>query len=95
MDENAPADIKDSSNWKKWERIVKGSIIEYLSDPMLRFSTKADTAKGLMKKLDAIYDRKSLATQLAKEKKLLKLKFKETTFLSKHLICFDEMMVYL
>ena len=95
MDVNAPADPRDLSNWKKCEQLVKGIIIEYLSDSILSFLTEAVTAKGVMNKLDAIYDRESLVTQLVIRKMLLTLKFKETTSLSKHLICFDEMMVHL
>lgn len=95
LDEVAPTDPKALSNWKRCERIAKGIIIEYLSDSMLSFSTEADTAKQVIHKLDSIYNRKSLATQLAIEKKLLTFKFKETTPLSKHLICFDEMVVEL
>lgn len=93
LDETDPTESDKLGEWAKSERIAKGIIIEYLSDSMLSFSTEADTAKNVMEKLDAIYNRKSLATQLAIEKKLLTLKFNETTSLSKHFICFDEMMV--
>lgn len=95
LDETPPTDPKDLTSWNKSERIAKGIIVEYLSDTMLSFSTEKDTAKAVMDKLDEIYDRQSLATQLAMEKKLLSLKFKETTPLSKHLITFDEMIVEL
>lgn len=91
LDENVPD--KPDADWNKKERIAKGKIIEYLTYSLLSFSTEKDTAKSIIEKLDAIYDRKSLATQLAIEKKLLCLKFKEDTALSKHLIIFDEMVV--
>ena len=62
---------------------------------MIGFSTEEDTSRNILQKLDAIYERKSLATQLAVEKKLLSLKFKGDTPLTRHFIDFDEMVVEL
>lgn len=91
LNEKAPAYPK--TDWKKCERIAKAIIVEHLSDTMLSFSTEEDTVKDVMDKLDEIYE--SLAAQLAIEKKLLRFKYNETTTLSKHFICFDEMMIEL
>lgn len=95
MDTEPPERL--TADLRKSERITKGIIIEHLSDSMLivSFVTEACTAKDIFSKLDAIYERKSLATQLAVENKLLSYKFKEDTPLLKHFILFDEMIVEL
>ena len=94
LDKDRPETVRDE--WKKQERIAKGIIIEHLSDSMIGFATEEDTSRNILQKLDAIYERKSLATQLiAVEKKLLSLKFKGDTPLTTHLIDFDEMVVEL
>lgn len=84
-----------TEKWKKSERIAKGIIIEHLSDQMLSFATESETAKAIVQKLDSIYDRKSLATQLAMEKKLLTFKYRGDTPLANHFMLFDEMIVEL
>ena len=94
LDKDRPETVRDE--WKKQERIAKGIIIEHLSDSMIGFATEEDTSRNILQKLDAIYERKSLATQLiAVEKKLLSFKFKGDTALTKHFMDFDEMVVEL
>ena len=77
------------------ERLAKGAIIEHLSDPTLGFATSIDTARSILSKLDSLYERQSLATQLTVEKRLIIFKFKEDIPLTKHFIIFDEMIVEL
>uniref|UniRef100_A0A1Y1MAC2 Retrovirus-related Pol polyprotein from transposon TNT 1-94-like beta-barrel domain-containing protein n=1 Tax=Photinus pyralis TaxID=7054 RepID=A0A1Y1MAC2_PHOPY len=81
--------------WKQLERRAKGYIIEYLSDSMLGLVTEGITAKQILEKLDSLYERKSLATQLSVQKKLLSFKYNEEKRLMDHFREFDEMMVEL
>lgn len=93
LDENPPHIL--TSRWRKKERLAKGVIIEHLSDAMLGFATSTDTARSILLKLDSLYERQSLATQLAVEKKLIVFKYKDDSPLTKHFILFDEMIVEL
>lgn len=87
--------LKRTADWNKKERLAKGAIIEHLSDATLGFATSNDTARSIIRKLDSLYERQSLATQLAIEKKLIIFKFKEDIPLTKHFMIFDEMIVEL
>lgn len=82
IDEEVPADL--TAEWSKEERIAKGAIVEYLSDSFLGFAKPESTAREILQSLDAIYERKSLATQLALRKKLLVLKLQGDILLTKH-----------
>lgn len=93
LDNDVPEIITDE--WRKSERLAKSIIIEYLSDSMIGFATEEATAREIFKKLDDIYERKSLATQLAVEKKLLTFKYRSNIPLVKHFILFDEILVEL
>lgn len=93
LDSDPPETVND--DWKKKERLVKGAIIEHLSDATLGFATNSDTAREIITKLDSLYERQSLATQLAIEKKLITFKFREDIVLTKHFMYFDEMIVEL
>lgn len=95
LDENPPEDFDDWMIWRKMERAAKSCIIEHLSDTMIGIVTEEDTARDILRKLDTIYERKSLATQLAVQKKLLSFKLKGDTLLIKHFLEFDEMMIEL
>lgn len=82
------------SEWLKNERVAKNTLIEYLSDSLLGLVADK-SAKEIFKTLDNIYERKSIATQLALRKKLLNLKLKGDMSLLKHFQLFDELMVEL
>ncbi|CAK9816176.1 Copia protein [Anthophora plagiata] len=92
---NETAPERMTEDWRKAERIAKGTIIEYLSDSFLGFAKTEHTASEILKKLDSIYERKSLATQLAIRKKLLGLKLESDQSLIKHFTVFDDLMTEL
>lgn len=60
--------------WEKNNRIAKSIIVEYLSDSYLGFAKEDSTAKEILKSLDVLYERKSIATQLALRKKAVDFK---------------------
>lgn len=51
--------------------------------------------REILQNLDAIYERKSLVTQLALQKKLLSLKLQGDTPLVKHFAIFDDLITEL
>ncbi|CAK9796153.1 Copia protein [Anthophora plagiata] len=93
IDEDIPTKL--SVEWIRAERVAKNLIVEYLSDSFLGFVQTGSTAKEVLKGLDAIYEKKSLATQLAIRKKLLSLKLKGDTPLIKHFTIFDDLITEL
>lgn len=86
--------IRDST-WDKSNRIAKSIIVEYLSDSYLGFAKEGSTAKDILHSLDALYERKSIATQLALRKKLLSLKLQGDVTLIKHFAVFDDLITEL
>lgn len=83
------------SQWEKNNRAAKSVIVEYLTDSYLGFAKENTTAKEILKSLDALYERKSIATQLALRKKLLALKLQGDTNLIKHFSTFDNLITEL
>lgn len=81
-----------SSEWEKQNQIAKSVIVEYLSDSYLGFVKEDSTAKEVLKSLDSLYERKSIATQLALRKKLLVLKLRGEVTLVKHFAVFDDLI---
>ena len=84
-----------SVEWKEAERVAKSVIVEYLSDSFLGFVETRSTARKILKRLDTIYGRKNLATQLALRKKLLSLKLQSDTPLVRHFTIFDDLITEL
>lgn len=93
IDQTIPEKLTDE--WNKAERIAKSVIVEYLRDSFLGFVKTDNTASDVLKSLDAIYERKSLATQLAIRKKLLSLKLQGDTPLINHFTVFDDLITEL
>lgn len=84
-----------SQDWEKNNRIAKSIIVEYLTDSYLGFAKEESTAKEIFKSLDVLYERKSIATQLAIRKKLLALKLQGDVPLIKHYSIFDDLITEL
>ena len=93
IDEQVPGRMTDE--WIKAEKLAKSVIVEYLSDLFLGFAKTDDTAKQVLQSLDAIYERKISATQLAIRKKLLGLKLQGDTSLIKHFTTLDDLITKL
>ena len=70
-------------------------IIDYLSDSLLGVVGENLSARDIFKNLDSIYERKSLATQLAVRKKLLNLKLQGDMAMTKHFTIFDNLITEL
>lgn len=90
IDEDAPID--PDVKWLRKERIAKNTVIEYLSDNLLGLTSEYSTAKEILIKLDSIYARKSIATQLALRKRLLNLKLEGEMSLISHFQQFDALI---
>lgn len=90
IDEEPPTELNNA--WVKKERIAKNTLIDYLSDSLLGLASEENTAKEIFKKLDLIYERKSIATQLALRKRLLNLKLDGDNHLMKHFQTFDDLI---
>ena len=93
IDSDAPT--APNKEWMKAESTAKRLITDYLSDSLLGVVGENLSAKEIFKNLDSIYDRKSLATQLAVRKKLLNLKLHGDMTIIKHFPIFDNLITEL
>ena len=84
-----------NKEWMKAESTAKTLIIDYLSDSLLGVIGGNLSAREIFKNLDSIYERKSLATQLAVRKKLLNLKLHGDMAMTKHFTIFDNLITEL
>jgi hypothetical protein len=92
--ENAIPDLPDEY-WLKADSTARGVILDYLSDAFLSFGKEVRFAKTIFNQLDAIYERRSLATQLAARKRLLSLKLEGDQTLIAHFNTFEEIITEL
>jgi len=90
IDKDIPEKVEEQ--WKKAERCAKSTLIEYLSDSFLNFATSHITARQILGNFDGVYERKSLASQLAVRKRLLSLKLSSEMSLLSHFTIFDELI---
>ena len=93
IDEEIPG--TRSAEWEKNNKAAKSIIVEYLADSYLNYINENGTAQAVFKHFDAIYERKSVATQLALRKQLLGLKLKADIPLIKHFSTFDDLLTEL
>lgn len=87
LDRDPPSIISDE--WRKKDSTAKSVIVEYLGDSFLSFAKENITAKWIFQNLDTIYERRSLATQMALRKQLLSLKLQGEVTLQQHFTKFD------
>lgn len=87
VDNDLPEEISDE--WLKKDAIATSTIVEYLSDSFLGFAKDNATARDIYDNLSAIYERRSLANQLALRKKLLSLKLQTEVTLFEDFSKFD------
>jgi hypothetical protein len=92
--EDAIPDLPDE-HWLKADSTARGVIVDYLSDAFLSFAKEVRFAKTIFDQLDAIYERRSLATQLAARKRLLSLKLEGDQTLIAHFNTFEEIITEL
>lgn len=92
--DSSPPENPDAE-WTKKNLIAKSTIVEFLSDGYLNFAQDATTAKSIIDNLDTIYERRSLATQLALRKQLLNLKLQPDVSLFQHFTNFDTLITEL
>lgn len=76
----------------KAEKRAKGVIVKSLEDSLLGFAKGDVTAKEILDNLNVVYERKSVATQLALRKSLIELRLEGDTPLIKHFAVFDDMI---
>lgn len=73
-----------TNEWKKQDSRAKNVIVENLHDPFHGFAKENEQTWEILSKLDNIYERRSLATQLALRKQLLSLKLQGDNTLFQH-----------
>ncbi|CAH0382507.1 unnamed protein product [Bemisia tabaci] len=82
----------ESSDWQAKNMLAKAIVLENLADSHLHFATPERTAREVIKSLDDLFERKSIAAQIAVKKRLFALKFDSDTALMKHFIRFDDLL---
>jgi hypothetical protein len=82
-------------HWLKADSTARGVIVDYLSDAFFSFAKEVRFAKTIFNQLDAIYERRCLATQLAARKRLLSLKLEGDQTLIAHFNTFEEIITEL
>lgn len=82
-------------NWIKRNTVAKNTIIEFLGDSYLNFAQKETNAVNILRNMDDIYERQSLATQLTLRKQLLNFKLEVDVKLLDHFTKFEEIITEL
>lgn len=93
IDEELPNE--PTEQWIRNNIVAKSTIIDYLGDSFLGFAKEQNLARDILKNLDNIYERRSLATQLTLRKSLLNLKFQGDISLIQHFTKFDDIITEL
>lgn len=90
VDEEIPVEVDDT--WKQADRSAMSVLIKHLGDSFLKYAAGDVSAHAIFQNLGAIYERRSLASQLAAHKRLITLKLLSEMTLSSHFIVFDEIV---
>lgn len=86
-----PIPLAPTEVWKKKNALAKSEIIFHLGDDFVRSAARTEYAKNILDELMAVYERKSLATQIVLRKQLLLMKLGNNSLLS-HFSKFEGMM---
>lgn len=93
VEEPVPTD--PTNDWLSKDALAYSLICEYLSDALLSVVKTEKYSNHILAKLDSVYERKSLATQLSARKKLFSLKLQPNQTLVEHFTAFDDVITEL
>ncbi|KAH9652997.1 hypothetical protein KPL70_027263 [Citrus sinensis] len=87
---NGVSSSKTQEQMAEIDKKAKGTIILSLADSVIREVAKETSVAGLMKKLESLYKKKSLANRLYIKKSMFTLKMTEGSSLDKHIDEFNQ-----
>jgi gag-polypeptide of LTR copia-type/Zinc knuckle len=81
-----------TANWNKWNRKAIGTIRQWLDDNVYHHVASETNAHELWKKLESLYEQKTTANKAFLIRKLVNLKFRESTNVAEHLNEFQSLI---